>query len=230
MIENKKLSIIIPCYNESETIEKLLDKISKVQLGEITKEIIIVDDGSDNKTKEILRNLSTRYRVITLPKNMGKGYAIKQGLKSATGDIILIQDADLEYDPQDYAELINPIIYSGYQVVYGSRFLSRKNKRSKYYLGVKCLTFLTNILFNSHITDEATCYKVFNADLLKNIPLKCKKFEFCPEITAKILKKKIKIKEVPINYYPRTVGQGKKIKVKDGIMAGWILIKYRFIK
>src|SRR3990167_451244 len=193
------LSIIIPCYNELR-VRDVLAAIEAVDLDGVNKEIIIINDGSQPAVRSILEQVAERYKVIHLPKNFGKGYAVRQGIKAASGDIILIQDADLEYDPQDYYRLIQPIISHQAQVVYGS-----------------------------HLTDEATCYKVFTADLLKSIPLFCQRFEFCPEVTAKILKQGIKIIEVPIHYTPRTVSQGKKVRVKDGIIAAWTLIKYYFL-
>jgi len=226
-----KLSIIIPCYNEDKTILEILRKIEAVNLGSIEKEIIIIDDGSNQQTKDVLKSLKDKYLIIFLPKNFGKGYALRQGFKQASGDIILIQDADLELDPQNYNSLIRPILNKETEVVYGSRYLNTKNdwhNNSLNFFCVKFLTFITNFLYRSHITDEATCYKVFRASLLKSIPLNCYGFEFCLEVTAKILKKKIKIKEVPINYYPRTIDQGKKVKIRDGFIALWTLIKYRF--
>jgi len=224
----KKLSIIIPCYNEYKTLPEVLKRIASVDLGSIEKDIIIVDDGSGRETKELLKTLENRHKIIYLPQNQGKGYAIRQGVLKASGDIILIQDGDLEYNPRDYSQLLQPIFNQEAQVVYGSRFFQPGNQHSKYYWGVKVLTFLTNILYGAHLTDEATCYKVFTADLLKNIPLSCRRFEFCPEVTAKVLKQGLKIKEVPINYIPRTVKQGKKVHVKDGLIAAWTLIKYKF--
>jgi glycosyltransferase involved in cell wall biosynthesis len=227
-----KLSIIIPVYNEEKTILEILSKIDEVKISP-EKEIIIVDDGSKDKTREILSRINGRSKnkkIIFHDKNYGKGHAILTGLKHASGQIILIQDADLEYDPNDYSKLIAPIINKKAKVVYGSRNL-RDNKRSaiSFYLGGRFLSFLANLLYGTKITDEATCYKVFRADIIKNIDLKCEKFEFCPEVTAKVAKKGINILEVPISYYPRGKKQGKKIKWKDGIEAIWALIKYRFI-
>ncbi len=222
------LSIIIPCYNELR-IRDVLAAIEAVDLGDVNKEVIIINDGSKPAVRSILEKVAERYKVIHLPKNFGKGYAVRQGIKAASGNIILIQDADLEYNPQDYSRLIQPITSHQAQVVYGSRFLQLGNKRSQYYWGVRALTLLTNILYGSRLTDEATCYKVFTANLLKSIPLSCQRFEFCPEVTAKILKKGIKIMEVPIHYTPRTISQGKKVRVKDGIIAARTLIKYYFL-
>lgn len=223
----QKLSIIIPCYNEENTIEKVLQEIERVNL-DLIKEIIVVDDGSGPRTKAILEKLENKYKIIYLPKNFGKGYAVRQGIRQATGDLILIQDADLEYDVNDYPKLIEPVINNGAEIVYGSRFL-QENEKSEYYLGVRALTLLINWLFFSKLTDSATCYKLFRSEHLKSLDLKCKRFEFCPEVTTKLLKKGLKIVEVPINYYPRSVVQGKKIKFRDGIEAAWTIIKYRFL-
>lgn len=229
-----KLSIIIPVYNEKNTILEILKKIETNNLTDLgfEKEIIIVDDGSTDGTLEILKGLEKNYKIIYHPKNQGKGAAIRTGLKYATGDYTIIQDADLEYDPKDYKKLLECAIKNNAQVVYGSRNLNPKNKYSSllYYLGGVFLTFLTNILYNAKITDEATGYKLFKTEFLKSIPLDSKGFEFCPEITAKIAKRKIKIYEVPISYYPRSIKAGKKIKWwKDGLKAAWALIKYRFL-
>ncbi len=225
----QKLTIIIPCYNEEKTIEKVVSEIENVNLPlNLNKEVIIVDDGSGPRTREILKNLEHKHKIIYLPRNFGKGYAVRQGIKEATGDLILIQDADLEYDVNDYPKLLEPMINNGSEIVYGSRFL-QFNERSKYYWGVKGLTILLNLLFRAKLTDSATCYKLFRSEHLKNLDLQCQRFEFCPEVTTKLLKKGLKIVEVPINYYPRSVVQGKKIKIKDGLEAMWTIIKYRFI-
>jgi len=165
-----------------------------------------------------------------LPQNTGKGFAIRTALEHVSGDIIIIQDGDLEYDPNDYYNLIEPIITGKASVVYGSRNMQpHMHSYYRYYLGGRILTMLTNILYNSRISDEPTCYKVFRTDVLKSLKLKCKKFEFCPEVTAKILKKGYDIVEVPIRYSPRKFINGKKIKFKDGLQAIWVLIKYRII-
>ncbi|MBU2568394.1 MAG: glycosyltransferase family 2 protein [Elusimicrobia bacterium] len=222
-----KLSIIIPVYNEKETVLKLLERVRAVP---IDKEIIIVDDGSDDATREILKKIAADggVKVIFHERNMGKGSAIRTGLKEVTGDIVLVQDADMEYDPADYPKLIEPIISGKAMVVYGSRILGKAPTRSLiFHYGVKFLSFLTNVLYKSNISDEATCYKVFHISALKSIELKCRRFEFCPEVTAKILKNGHKIYEVPVSYYPRTYREGKKINWKDGLAAIWTLIKYR---
>lgn len=226
-----KLSIIMPIYNEKETLEKIVEKVQKVP---IKKEIIMVDDCSTDETREILKEYENmqNIKVIYQTKNMGKGTAIRTAIKYITGDIVIIQDADLEYDPNDYLNLVKPIQNKDAKVIYGSRALNTENKHSynRYLLGGKLVTFVANILHSQRLTDEPTCYKVFDAELLKSIPLKCKRFEFCPEVTAKIAKKGIKIKEIPINYYPRDFKHGKKIKWYDGLEAIWTLMKYRFVK
>ena len=232
-----KLSILIPAYNEEETIQEILKKIEEVDLSKINleKEIVIVNDGSTDNTElkinEFLKNSNLNINLIK-QENQGKGGAIRTAIKHATGDIIIIQDADLEYDPNDYNKLVMPIINKEAQVVYGSRRLNldtgKKHSGFRFYAGGVILTFIINLLYNAKITDEPTCYKLFDSEIIKNINLKCKRFEFCPEVTAKVIKKGIKIKELPISYYPRSVEEGKKINWKDGIEAVWTLIKYRF--
>lgn len=224
------LSVIIPAYNEKETILEILKSIDAV---EIYKEIIIVDDGSTDGTRELLSQFkdSKNVHVYLHSENMGKGMAIRTAIPHCSGDIIIIQDADLEYDPKDYVKLIEPFKDKNVKVIYGSRFLNCANKYSyfRFYLGGRLLSLITNILYGQRLTDEPTCYKVFDAELLKSITLKCKKFEFCPEVTAKVAKRGFKIKEISINYYPRTLSEGKKITWKDGIEAIWVLLKYRFV-
>jgi glycosyltransferase involved in cell wall biosynthesis len=225
-----KLSVIIPVYNENTTIEKIVDQVDKVA---INKEIIIVDDGSNDGTRETLRTLNTStIKTVFHEKNRGKGAAIRTGLTYVTGDIVIIQDADLEYNPQEYPKLLQPIIEGKTKVVYGSRFLHPLTHRNKYYLfgfGVKALNLLTYILYGVKISDEATCYKAFKTEVIKAIELKCEKFDFCPEITAKVCKKGCTIYEVPISYNGRSYREGKKINWKDGVHAIYTLIKYRFI-
>jgi glycosyltransferase involved in cell wall biosynthesis len=241
-----KLSIIIPVYNEEKTVKELISIVKKVDTKDVSKELVVVDDGSKDNTVNILKNI-TGIKLIIHKKNAGKGAAVRTGIKHSTGDIIIIQDADLEYNPNDYYKLIKPIIDKKTKVVYGSRYLSAEQKRSNWliasnflkakhtkayftaYLGGRFLTFLANFLYRGNITDEPTCYKVFKADVLKSINLKCKRFEFCPEVTAKVLKKGYKIFEIPTPYKPRSFEEGKKINWKDGLEAIWTLIKYRFV-
>jgi len=224
-----KLSVIIPVYNERATILEILKKVSSVP---IQKEIIIVDDGSTDGTKEVLEKLQKRedLKIIFKNKNEGKGAAIKKGLQYVSGNVVVIQDADLEYNPMDWLKMLNIIQGKKVDVVYGSRVLGRGKKSSlAFYLGGRFLSWITNFLYNTKITDEPTCYKMFKAEVIKSLNLKCKKFEFCPEVTAKVLKRGYKILEVPINYKPRSRKEGKKIRWKDGLIAIWTLIKYRFV-
>jgi glycosyltransferase involved in cell wall biosynthesis len=239
-----KLSIVIPAYNEEETIKQLIELVKKVDLEKygVKKEILVIDDGSRDKTIEIVEKIKG-VKLIVREKNGGKGAAVKTGIKQATGDLIIIQDADLEYDPEDYYKCIKPIMDGRTKVVYGSRFLSQKQKKKNIgflkrkheqaynmaYMGGRFLTFLANVLYNADITDEATCYKTFDARFIKSMKIKGNKFEWEPEILAKIRKRGIKIIEVPISYKPRTFEEGKKINWKDGVQAIWTLFKYRFV-
>ncbi len=222
-------SIIIPVYNEASTVAELIEKVRAV---DIKKEIIVVDDGSTDGSYEVAKALEgDDLKVILHEKNMGKGMALRTGIKHATGDIIIPQDADLELDPNDYHALIKPIVDGRTKVVYGSRILGQgrsQNQSFIYYLGGRFLTVVTNLIYNIKITDEATCYKVFDAKLIKNIKLECEGFEFCPEVTAKLAKLKETIIEVPIKYFPRTTNEGKKVQFKDAIIAVKTLLKYRF--
>ena len=224
-----KLSVIIPVFNEKATIEQIIKKVKKVP---VEKEIIVVDDGSTDGTAEILKEISEKdknIKIILKEKNEGKGSAIREGLKYVNGDVVVIQDADLEYEPTDWIEMLKFMEEKKADVVYGSRVLG-KNKKSSFvfYLGGRILSIITNFLYGAGITDEPTCYKMFNTEIIKSLNLKCRGFEFCPEVTAKIRKKGIKIYEVPIHYNPRSTKEGKKIRWKDGIIAIWTLIKYRF--
>jgi len=220
----------MPIYNEKSTLEEIFQKIVAVP---IEKEIIMVDDGSTDGTRDILKKYEKLnfVKVIYQKNNFGKGSAIRAGIPHVSGDITIIQDADLEYDPNDYLKLVRPIKDKKEKVIYGSRFKNKSNKHSyrSFYLGGLFVSFITNILYWQKLTDEPTCYKVFDTELLKSIKLNCTGFEFCPEVTAKVAKKGIKIKEIPINYYPRTLDEGKKITWKDGIQAIWVLLKYRFV-
>lgn len=223
------LSIIIPVFNEAKTIAEVIKRVIAVPVFDWEKEIIVVDDGSNDGTEKILKNLQKKYNFLLLrhSENLGKGAAIKTGLKKVKGDFVLIQDADLEYDPNDYQILLAALDKNS-PVVYGSRILG-KTKRGNllYYLGGRFLTLFFNFLFGSKLTDINTGYKLFRTDVLKNINLESNGFEFCEEVTAKILKFGYSIKEVPIHYYPRGHSQGKKIRVKDGLIALLTIIKYR---
>jgi glycosyltransferase involved in cell wall biosynthesis len=223
-----KLSVIIPVYNEKETILKILDKVQKVP---IEKEIIIIDDGSNDGTTEILKNIKDKnIKTIFKKVNEGKGSAIREGLKYVSGNVIVIQDADLEYDPNDWLKMLKVMEEKNADVVFGSRILGKCKKSSfAFYYGGKFITFLTNILYGTKLTDVPTCYKMFKKDVIKNINLKCKRFEFCQEFTVKVRKLGYQIYEVPISYNPRSIREGKKIRWKDGFIAIWTLIKYRFI-
>jgi len=225
------LSIIIPCYNEKNTILKILEKIKDVRLIGIEKEIIIIDDFSIDGTREILTSLHD-YNIIFNDKNYGKGFSIREGLKQASGEIIIIQDADLEYNPQNYKDLVQPILENNVQVVYGSRVIGPNrtiHSHYSFYLGGLFLTRLTNVLYHSKLTDQPTCYKVFKKSILDAIELKENRFGFCSEVTSKLLLKNIEPYEVPIDYFPRNKSDGKKISWKDGIRAIYIILKYRIM-
>ena len=228
-----KLSIIIPVYDEKNTILEILDRVAEASLPkEITsKEIIAVDDGSTDGTRELLEKARKNgVHVLMHDKNRGKGAAIRTALARASGDIILIQDADLEYDPRDYPTLLMPIIENRVKVVYGSRFLGPRMAMFFWHmLANKMLTLMTNILYDAILSDMETGYKAFRADVIKNIPLRSKRFDFEPEITAKVLKRGNRIYEVPISYFGREYREGKKIGLRDGFVAVWTLLKYRIM-
>jgi len=226
----KKLSIIIPVYNEENTIGEILTRVQGVMLTDYAKEVIVVDDGSSDGTKRVLRPWEKKIRVIYKQKNEGKGSALTEGMKYATGDIILIQDADLEYSPDDYPILLKPFENTQVDVVYGSRFLgSHLSTMFIYAQGNKFVTFVTNILFNTNITDMETGFKVFRKEVLLGITIHAKRFDVEPEITVKALKGGYQIYEVPIAYFGRKFSEGKKLTWRDGVVALWTLIKYRFI-
>ena len=237
MKNNKILSIIIPVYNEEKFIIKLLEKVKSVKLlDEFKKEIIIINDCSTDNTHYIITDYiakynSESYTYLLKDQNEGKGAAIKTGISVSSGEIIIIQDADLEYDPEEYNILLKPIIDGFANVVYGSRFIGGKPHRILFFwhsLGNKILTFLSNMLTNLNLTDMETCFKAFKSDILKNVDLKEKRFGFEPEVTAKISKlKQLKLYEVGISYYGRTFAEGKKIGWKDGFRAIYCIIKYR---
>jgi glycosyltransferase involved in cell wall biosynthesis len=224
-----KLSVIMPVYNEERTIQEIVKRVMEVPLE---KELVIVDDCSNDRTSELLKIYANKVEIKVLrhEKNQGKGAAIRTGIQAATGDMIVIQDADLEYDPAEYPILVKPIIEGRADVVYGSRFLGLHRVFLYYhYLGNKFLTFLTNLLYNTMLTDMETCYKVFRAEVLKGITIKSHRFNFEPEITAKVFKKKLRVYEMPISYYGREYQEGKKITWRDAFPAIWALLKYRFV-
>jgi glycosyltransferase involved in cell wall biosynthesis len=232
-----KLSVLIPVYNEAATVSQVVEQVMDINLngtlGGIEKEVVIVNDGSTDETPSVLQALADRWpkqvKILHHEKNLGKGTAIRTGLEHVTGDLVITQDADLEYTPQDYPTLLAPFKDPTVQVVYGSRNL-RTNPRStwSFYWGGRLVSWVANLLYGSHISDEATGYKVFCTNLLRSLNLQSTGFEFCPEATAKILRKNVDIHEVPISYQPRSFAEGKKINWYDGIEAIWILLKYRF--
>lgn len=228
-----KVSIIIPCFNERLTIEKAIDAVCQAPIAE--KQIIVVDDCSTDGSREILKTKIERRvaRVIYHERNQGKGAALRSGIAAATNDIVIIQDADLEYDPQEYPILVEPFIQGKADVVYGSRFMGGKSHRVLYYwhrVGNLILTTLSNMLTNINLTDMETCYKVFRREIIQSIKIEENRFGFEPEITAKISKMGLRIYEVGISYYGRTYAEGKKINWKDGLWAIYCIIKYNLFR
>ena len=221
------VSVLVPVYNEAAHVDELLQAI---QASPVKKEIIVVDDGSNDGTREKLQALppSDDLTIVFHEKNCGKGAAIRTALAYARGEYLLIQDSDLEYDPQDYAALLQPLEEGKANVVYGVR-PDRPERGLRFFLGAKLLTHLTNLLYRAGIHDEATCYKVFRRSLLGRVQLECHRFEFCPEVTAKLCRMGEKIAEVPISYQPRSAVEGKKIRHSDGWLAIWTLVRYRFV-
>jgi len=227
----KKISIIIPIYNEKDTLLQILERVEKAPVWGLEKEILLIDDGSTDGTKKILKELESKYKIVYHKRNLGKGAAIRNGFKEASGDIIIIQDADLEYNPQDYPQLIRPILHGKADVVYGSRYSKKDTSFYKsHYWGVKLISWLTSLLYGSNLTDVYTCYKVFKSPVIKSINLRSNGFEIEQEMTSKLLNRKCKIVEVPITYCPRTFEEGKKInKWSNGLKAIWLIIKHRII-
>lgn len=223
-----KLSVIIPVFNEKNTIKKILEKVKKLPF---VNDIVVVDDGSVDGTTKILRNFPKQKKIKTIfnMKNQGKGFAVRTALKHVKGKYVIIQDADLEYDPREFPLLLKPIKEKKATVVYGSRFTGEHRNMFFWHMQAnKFLTLVTNILYNTTLSDMETCYKLFPVDLAKQLKLNSKRFDIEPEITAKILKKKIRIYEVPISYAGREYHEGKKISWLDGIWALWTLLRYRF--
>ncbi|MFZ0532686.1 MAG: glycosyltransferase family 2 protein [Anaerolineales bacterium] len=225
-----KLSVIIPVYNEVKTIQEI---IKRVQATGLADEIVAIDDGSNDGSRDLLANINMegKVKVIFHDHNQGKGKAIRTGIENASGDLILIQDADLEYDPREYPNLLRPIQEGIADVVYGSRFLGAGRRPVLFWNMVanKILTLVTNILYNNILTDMETGYKLFRRQIVENMTLHAHGFEFEPEFTAKILKRKVRIYEIPITFNPRDYSEGKKIKMRDAFIAMWTLIKYRFV-
>jgi glycosyltransferase involved in cell wall biosynthesis len=226
----RKLSVIVPVFNERNTVVEIVRRMRAVELP-VEREIVLVDDGSDDGTRAVLPQLGdSTVRVVTHPHNRGKGAAVRTGLANVTGDLVIVQDADLEYDPEDWPRLLAPVLKGKAQVVYGSRFTGeRRNMLFLHWLGNRFLSLVTNVLYNTTLSDMETCYKVFDRRILDGIKLRSERFEFEPEITAKILKQRIRIYEVPISYAGREPEEGKKITWHDGVSALWTLLKYRVV-
>jgi glycosyltransferase involved in cell wall biosynthesis len=234
MAKTKLLSVVMPCYNEKDTIEKIIDEVQAVNLGTTKKEVVIVDDCSKDGTRDILKKLAKKHDNITLifqDANQGKGAALKKGLLATKGDVVVIQDADLEYDPQDYKRLLYPIERGHADVVYGSRFIGGEPHRIIYHsnkIANKVLTKFSNLLTGLSLTDVETCYKMFRGDLVRSLAkhLQAKRFGFEPEITARIARSKAPVYEIGISYYGRSKEEGKKIGVRDGIKTVWEIIYF----
>lgn len=230
-----KLSIVIPVYNEDKTLEEIIKKVKAIDLGAIEKEIVVVDDGSSDKTIDILKKTIEPLvdKVIYKEKNMGKGAAVRTGFENVTGDIVIIQDADLEYDPQEYKRLLQPILEGKADVVYGSRFMGGRPHRVHMFwhqMGNNFLTTLSNMFTNLNLTDIETCYKMFKKEVIDSIKIEENRFGLEPELTAKVARLKCRIYEVGISYYGRSYDEGKKINWKDGFRAIFVIIKYGIFK
>lgn len=234
-----KISVIMPVYNEHETLEEIVNQVITVNVNDYNQperhidELVIVDDGSTDGSRDIMKQWDNHpvIRVVLHEQNSGKGSAVRTGFQTATGDIFIIQDADLEYDPRDYKDVFRPILEGRADVVYGSRFLGKPARKMNFShrIGNFFLTMLTNLLYNLDLSDMETCYKAFRADLVRDIPLRSRRFDFEPEITAKVAKRGYRVYEVAISYYGREFEEGKKITWRDGFPALWALIKYRFV-
>lgn len=226
-----KLSVVIPVYNEESTIQEIIKRVLKMGLAD---EVIVVDDGSTDGTRDILSEMVSsvpQLHLILHEKNQGKGAAVRSGIDAAQSDLVLIQDADLEYDPRDYPKLLEPIEEGRADVVYGSRFLGGPRRSTMFWHMVanRMLTFMTNVLYNSILSDMETGYKLFRREILADMPLHARRFDFEPEVTAKLLKRRVRIFEVPITFNPREYEEGKKIGIKDAFQAVWTLLKYRLM-
>jgi glycosyltransferase involved in cell wall biosynthesis len=239
--EYRTLSVVIPCFNERHTLATLVDRVLASPVP-LEMEIVVVDDGSTDGTADVVRGLADAHRtaratIVTAfhDRNRGKGAALRTGFAKATGDVVIVQDADLEYDPNDYPALVKPIVDGVAKVVYGSRWLNRHfnpppPERRWFVIGNWIVTQIANALFRARVTDNATCYKAFDAAVLKSLDLRCERFEFCAEVTARVRQRGHRIWEVPIYYHPRSIAEGKKIRARDGLEAIWTLVRCRFTR